>query len=119
MTAIALAPLEVARNRCHQRNEVSRCTPMRSPQPLMAIPAHVFVRMFEPLLPIGLGLAAGAMIWMVLAEFTSLFGGAWLSRRNACHWLSAGRADALISVRKATRGLSLPYGSVRTPQDAG
>ena len=34
----------------------------------MAVPAYIFVRMFEPLLPIGLGLAAGAMIWMVFAE---------------------------------------------------
>ena len=32
------------------------------------VPAYVFVRMFEPLLPIGLGFAAGAMIWMVFAE---------------------------------------------------
>ena len=33
----------------------------------MAIPAFAFVRMFEPA-SIGLGFAAGAMIWMVFAE---------------------------------------------------
>lgn len=38
------------------------------PQPLMAVPAWLLVTTFEPVLPFGLGIAAGAMIWMVFAE---------------------------------------------------
>ena len=34
----------------------------------MAVPAFLFVASFELLLPIGLGFAAGAMIWIVFSE---------------------------------------------------
>jgi zinc transporter ZupT len=38
------------------------------PQPVMAVPAFLFVEAFRPALPWGLGFAAGAMILMVLVE---------------------------------------------------
>lgn len=38
------------------------------PQPLAAVPAFLAVSTFAPLLPIGFGVAAGAMMWMVFAE---------------------------------------------------
>lgn len=38
------------------------------PQPLLAVPAFLFVDTVRPALPYGLGFAAGAMIFMVLVE---------------------------------------------------
>ena len=38
------------------------------PQPLMAVPAFIFVEAFTPVLPYGLGFAAGAMTYMVFRE---------------------------------------------------
>ena len=38
------------------------------PQPLLAVPAFLFVAAFEGILPAALGFAAGAMAWMVARE---------------------------------------------------
>ncbi|MFA5059935.1 MAG: ZIP family metal transporter [Candidatus Omnitrophota bacterium] len=39
-----------------------------APQPIMAVPSAMIAWFFEPLLPIGLGFAGGAMIYLVISE---------------------------------------------------
>jgi zinc transporter ZupT len=38
------------------------------PQPIVAVPAFLFVAFFDGLVPLGLGFAGGAMLWMVAAQ---------------------------------------------------
>ena len=38
------------------------------PQPLLSVPSFLLVERFQVLLPIGLGLATGAMLWLVISE---------------------------------------------------
>ena len=49
------------------------------PQPLVAVPAFVFVETFQALLPFAMGFAAGCMVWITLAELLPRM--RWTTRR--------------------------------------
>ncbi len=58
------------------------------PQPITAVPAFLFVRTFQLLLPIGMGFAAGAMIYLPLAELLP----------EACETLPSSRVYVMAAV---------------------
>lgn len=61
--AIALLPRRVSK-----ATAAIWCVVTSLPQPIMAVPAFMFVHSFLPLLPVGLGFAAGAMVWVAFME---------------------------------------------------
>ncbi len=61
--AIALMPRRVSK-----ATAAIWCVVTSLPQPIMAVPAFMFVHSFLPLLPVGLGFAAGAMVWVAFME---------------------------------------------------
>jgi zinc transporter, ZIP family len=78
LIAIAIAVHNIPEGLAISLVLVSRGTSVRSaagwsifsslPQPLIAVPAFLFVEKFAAVLPMGLGFAAGAMMWLVLAD---------------------------------------------------
>ena len=65
------------------------------PQPLLAVPAYLFVEQFTAILPAGLGFAAGAMVWMVWRELLPDAVRQIPTRRAAFGWIAVAFATML------------------------
>ena len=65
------------------------------PQPLVAVPAFLFVAFFDGLVPLGLGFAGGAMLWMVVAQVVLPDALETSSRRSVALALCASTASML------------------------
>lgn len=67
------------------------------PQPIGAIPSVIAVSIFQEMLPAGLGFAAGAMIYLVVAELLpESLEGAGCGPRETAGWIIAGTVIMLV-----------------------
>lgn len=69
------------------------------PQPIMAVPAYLFVEHFRPGVPVGLGFAAGAMCYVALFEIIAEARHHISDRSVVCGVIAAGLGMSLLQLR--------------------
>jgi zinc transporter ZupT len=87
------------------------------PQPLLAVPAFVFVETFEAVLPFALGFAAGCMVWLVFAEL--LPDAVELAPKGQVGTAATLAAAALEGARMSFESLESSEGALLSPLGAG
>lgn len=68
------------------------------PQPIMAVPAYLFVEHFRPGVPVGLGFAAGAMCYVALFEIIAEARHHLSDRSVVCGVIAAGLGMSLLQL---------------------